>query len=241
MDCRKAREIMWENLTDTELLNHLENCEECKKEYEIVKMCKCELSKSSDVSSSVIKKISSQKRSTLVKRLSGIAAAFLIVLGAVLIVNKIYQNPEKAYDTQLSLNGATKEDAGSLVGATDGQDPTSPQYDYSVNESESILDDTKESITKGDVLEFSSVLHDYKASNSISPLTADIIISEGSADISSVLSEFSLLERDGFWEADGEDYSSIVKTLSQNRIELKYTNSPENPAKTVIYLENNLY
>ncbi len=129
MNCDNFRRLMWEDNLPDEALKHLEECPECKKEYELVKKMRSSLASREDMTGRIMAGIVKEKRRQIFKTVSRIAAA-LVILFAVGIFARLAIGSGFIAKESVNDNGAfDREEIGFVTksesSATDDRDYSS--------------------------------------------------------------------------------------------------------------------
>ncbi|MBQ9975100.1 MAG: hypothetical protein IJP16_01205 [Clostridia bacterium] len=128
MTCNDFRSYMWEDNVPDEALKHLEECPECKKEYELVKKMRSSLASSEDMTGRIMARIVKEKRRQIFKTVSRIAAA-LVILFAVGIFARLAINSGFVAKESVNDNGAFESEEIGFV--TKSESTASDDRDYS--------------------------------------------------------------------------------------------------------------
>ena len=123
VDCNRAREIMWDEPQNEELLEHIASCPECKSEYELINKTKSALS-SKDETSGIMARIRKEEHRRKISKITKFAAVAVLAL-AVGIFGKLaldsgLKRAEKADDADCVFEAESTTDG--YTGTTDNGD-----------------------------------------------------------------------------------------------------------------------
>lgn len=258
MTHEKAKELMWENENSSELSDHIENCEECRKEYETVKRLKKVFASDKDISQTVMYKINLQKRRRFIHRLINACAIVFLSVAVTAIVK--FANPGNKFSNNADVESVINESSSTLSVKSpeeisdniekkigDVEDFVSPGHetaDKSFSDENNSNDDgkldDKNSYTKSDEsytdADLYMLLSDYKDSLSLPYHTADIIVM--GSDINKALdylSPIGAIQEEKYIKIDGDAYFEAQKILTDAGFKIEFTTSSESIFQTFIF------
>ena len=265
MDCKQAKELMWEKDLPAEFFEHIETCPECKSEYELVKKTKTALSSKDDLTERILVAAMLDKRRRTALRITRIAAVFLVVF-AVGVFGKLALDsglktandcemnfaPTTEYKSESStvggtqngffetFDGAMSEDAAEAEPMT----PEEPMEKPVAEDREEIMEETVEDLptVESDRVyadDVGMLMNVYKDMHSLSYHTADIIVSgDDVSGVCDTLFELGAEKVDSHIEIDGDFYFEAQDLLVRAGFDILYVSSSESVNKTLIYFED---
>lgn len=262
MDCKQARELMWEKDLPAEFFAHIETCSDCRKEYELIKKTKTALSSKDNVKERILVAATLDKRRRTALRITRIAAAFLVVFAVGIFAKLALDTGLKtANDCEANFAPNLEYKAESSTAATVGgilfdgvandefyeaeepMESTESEEDYDVPHAEEPMaekpvttEDAKNEILRDDV---GMLMNVYKDMHSLSYHTADIIVSgDDVSGVCNALYELGAEEVDSHIEIAGDFYFEAQDLLTRAGFDILYVSSSESINKTLIYFED---
>ncbi len=263
MICKDCCEKLWDfdELSESEkeeIIVHLAECEECRKEYALIKSVQENPAPVAiSVADRVVKTLEKERVRRRPLKLVKYSAAACLVLVLCLslyfnMFDKFAAETEDCADFELSLKAETAFDGA--VGTTDNG-AKNEFFDYA--EPESIFEEEKPAQEDVSALEPEAPeppkasmgvldeapeadeqmkLNLYKEMHTLSSHSSDIVVEGGDIDSAlEVLAHLDAVLTDDHLELEGDVTVDTVKALSQNGFEVIYTTSSETVFKTLVF------
>jgi len=262
MDCKQAKELMWEKDLSAEFLEHIESCPECKSEYELIKRTKTALSSKDNLTERILVAATLDKRRRTALKITRIAAVFLVVFAVGIFAKLALESGLKtANDCEMEFAPTTqnKSESSTVVGTQNGFfetfdgalgcDRAEAEEPMASEESmdKPVVEDMEEAVEGLPTVESDRVYSDdvgmlmnvYKDIHSLSYHTADIIVSgDDVSGVCDTLFELGAEKVDLHVEIDGDFYFEAQDLLVRAGFDILYVSSSESVNKTLIYFED---